>query len=811
MRQALGMVDGLVHHLKHIELMEEHQGNPVHELLGLVQGKPDSELQKYLANPRYRQNFAAELQRRTDLAQELPSTTPRVRLFAVSDNTEGTVLVAIDVSDKNVIDVELDKTTTHLYGTEAFDLLLGQGFFKQSHPRFRVRDLIRRVTYRVHSKESLAQEAQRMGRAQENAALWMGVPGIQVLKLEKFDSSLPGAWWQDPEQLNVIPTVSVSALRRKKNDPGIGKWTDVPRFFESELKRYGMNAFHLLPFFATLPENESPYAPVSMSAWNTRYLDWCVVDDVRPRSSEFRSLLTPAAPQSQIDFADVHAREEQISWKALGVFEETHLARNSPRAQDFKRFIEQRTDIFDYAQFMARHELLSKSSLAWTAGDLEALERDRADELNRRILRHQYMQWLTQQQATAALEAVVDAGGHPVIDIPLYRNKDSVEVYNAPQFFVDVRDPKKHPGILREMHPQRWETLPEGQRVYETWEELALWNWSALRETQFEKFLSAYQYWLDFQVSGKRLIHGIRVDGSHLLFSDIHGQLDRGGPPGELLIALLSRVVRERDAFPMAEAFDGKSPVVGKYGFISTEGAHRLSMHDDAARFFPTEADFTKAFDTALAAKAAGTPILLTIGDWWGDTDVIKAQDPNVPSRRFWRYRIPMAGDGNFAQRRRFNAGPYIATKVKEARGSAKSQKTVVWAAMGGLTWAALILAAGLLTHQPTALQALGLFTLSTLLFGEELLWLRSIGHTQVAGRRADGSLWTVSGLSAWREARVRLHEALVHPWMPGWVGDFILAPFVDPLACLGAWMGFTAADDGQIRHPGVRRMAMAA
>jgi len=119
-------------------------------------------------------------------------------------------------------------------------------------------------------------------------------------------------------------SVPLYALRRAENDPGVGKFTDLGRYYKEELAKQGVDAVLLLPHFAVL--GDSPYAPVSLYALDEDNVDWSEVDEVRRSPALLARLNAPdLARRQSVDYADVREREGLVSREAFAAFSREEL------------------------------------------------------------------------------------------------------------------------------------------------------------------------------------------------------------------------------------------------------------------------------------------------------------------------------------------------------------------------------------------------------------------------------------------------------------------------------------------------------
>ncbi|MFI5362921.1 MAG: 4-alpha-glucanotransferase [Elusimicrobiota bacterium] len=441
------------------------------------------------------------------------------------------------------------------------------------------------------------------------------------------------AWWKNPSATRAAETVPLYALRREKNDPGVGKFTDLGRYYRDVLAKDGVDAALLLPHFAAL--GDSPYAPVSLYALNEDNVDWSIVDEVRRDPALLARLNAPDLTRRQsVDYADVRAREAAVASAAFAEFSRVELAHATPRAAQYRAFVRAEAGWLDeYAEFMALSKLIGKPTLEWTPDEVDAARRDAAFPGLQDA--HRFAQWQARPQLRAALDEIHAAGGKALFDVPMFRGKNSVDAWKRPELFADLRT--RNPGIINAY-------------VHEDWKDLALWRWSMLKQDGYKEALDPYRYWLAFGFDGAR------VDALHMAYQFGNGQLASGDEPGEDYAAALAGVLAQHGAFPLAEAFEGKDVDARRLGFVTVGGDwKKVSSHDD-----PRSPDFLARYFGALkdwASGAAAKFVAYTLGDEWRDPFPVKEMRGG---RSYWNWRIPLPSDPDYASRARFDARPQL-------------------------------------------------------------------------------------------------------------------------------------------------------
>jgi glycogen debranching enzyme len=435
-------------------------------------------------------------------------------------------------------------------------------------------------------------------------------------------------WWKDPAVTHAAVTVPIFSLRRADGDPGIGKFTDLGRYYRDVLSKQGVDTVLLLPHFAVI--EQSPYAPVSLYALNEDNVDWAVVPEVAGDKA-LSSRLKPGPSEGQeVDYVAVRAREEAVAGAAYQRFQSEQLDKNTPRAQAYRSFVKTSGAwLTDYAEYMALAKVIGLPSIEWTPEEIQAARQD--PNFGRYVEQHTFNQWNAYAQMHDALKTIHDAGGKALFDIPMFRGKNGVDAWKNPGLFTDLKT--RNPGI-------------KNQFVNENWMDLALWNWTALKKNGYRDALNPYSHWLDFGFDGGR------VDALHFAYRFGNGQLASGDEPGDDYVKALGDVFKAHGAMPLAEAFEGKDSNAQKLGFLTVYGDwKKVSTHDDPRQLgFPW-----RYFDAANSPSSDrnGKFIGYTLGDEWGDSVPIKEVHDG---RSFWTYRIPLPSDANYSTRARYDA-----------------------------------------------------------------------------------------------------------------------------------------------------------
>ncbi|MFH1282891.1 MAG: 4-alpha-glucanotransferase [bacterium] len=464
-------------------------------------------------------------------------------------------------------------------------------------------------------------------------------------------------WWQDPSKNHLAVSLPLYSLRKEGNDPGIGKFTDFPRYYREVLLPQGVDTILLLPHFAI--SDESPYAPISMYALNELYIDWSEIPEVKQlllENNALRELLfAQNAEQQSVHYREIETREGIIAKLASKRFKNVFYTDNA-RYTEFMTYVEENKFwIEEYAEFKAIDSLVNLKDHTfipankWTEGIIAQAKRDSSfDEL---CWMYKYKQWVASQQLQSALKETKQLRGHVLFDLPFFRCKHSVDVWKNPQNFLNGADGDSHPGIERD-------------DIVEVWQDLASWNWKELKKDNYAFILNQVRYWLAMGFDG------MRCDAMHFAYSFFGKRYvgDKpGDEPGDDFVAALAALAEEYGALPLAEAYENKSGIVQKQGFLTVGGDWKhLSYHDDP-RFYngakhPVVA-FKKRFRDVHSQKFPGESarfISFTLGDQWGDPFNVKDVKDG---KSYWQWRVPLERDADYHNRVRYDATNYLAAQ----------------------------------------------------------------------------------------------------------------------------------------------------
>jgi starch phosphorylase len=467
-----------------------------------------------------------------------------------------------------------------------------------------------------------------------------------------------GHWSQVKGEHYPFVEFAVSWSRRKQNDPGIGKFTDLENSYR-EYSRLGAKGFLLMPFYATFG---GPYDAVFIRALNEDYIDWAQVEEVRDQPGLLRLLIAPAGEQNKIHFENLHRRERQVAERAYALF---LTKAGAARKAEFARFLEERPWLGQYGELAALFDLLGRPAIDCSPEEIEAAKGK--PEYQKTVGLHQYAQFEAYRQFRAAVAAIRERGGKIFFDMPGFRAKASVLPGVNDQFFHDARNPNAYPGIK----------IYRGDEIYvnEHWGSLALWNWEALRRDGYRFILDDVDYLLELGLDG------MRVDAAHFFYdfrTKKWGDADReqfgpGGEPGDDFVAALAEVLEKHNALGIAEAFEGTGPKYRAFGFRSlkvasgaTGNADQVSGHDDP-RVFTSASDFSgQLFSRMLGYGEEDAAITIFPGGTLeGDTVPIKEMEySDGVWHSHWEYRLPLESDPDYNDRIRYDARRFFQIRM---------------------------------------------------------------------------------------------------------------------------------------------------
>jgi 4-alpha-glucanotransferase len=221
--------------------------------------------------------------------------------------------------------------------------------------------------------------------------------------------------------------VQLYALRSERNW-GIGDFTDLAELLtlasEAGAGFVGISPVHAL--FPSDPSLYSPYSASSRHALNVMLLDVNAVPDVRASARarqmiddpEFQQELARVRAATHVDYAGVAALKLPVLEAGFGLFEAAHLAHHTPRASQFRDFLEQRGEplrlhaLFDALDAHVRKTTGCQAGWHnWPASYHDpqgAAVREFAARHRRDVEFHAWLQWLAAEQLGAVRKLARD-------------------------------------------------------------------------------------------------------------------------------------------------------------------------------------------------------------------------------------------------------------------------------------------------------------------------------------------------------------------------------------------------------------------
>lgn len=223
---------------------------------------------------------------------------------------------------------------------------------------------------------------------------------------------------------------------------GAADFTDLGHLMDWVAKQGGsmVATLPLMPTFAEVTEDPSPYSPASRLFWNEFYLDVARLPELelsptapaRLKSPELAEALTALRGERLLDHAHwMSLKRELIGEAARVLFEDS----STERRARFEAYLAERPDLVEYAQFRALGE---EHGLNWRAWP-EPLASGKItpgtyDESAYRY--HAYAQWQAAEQLERLIEHAAGNGMTWYLDLPLGVNGDSYDVWRYRDVFA---------------------------------------------------------------------------------------------------------------------------------------------------------------------------------------------------------------------------------------------------------------------------------------------------------------------------------------------------------------------------------------
>ncbi len=234
-------------------------------------------------------------------------------------------------------------------------------------------------------------------------------------------------------------TIQLYGLRSAKNW-GIGDFRDLKEFIRWAGKKLGADLVGVNPLHALPPGQISPYSPSTRLFHQALYLDIEGIPEFRDASPIHAKVKSPAF---QAKLASLR-RSQTVEYEAVGrikwrmleelfrLFQQRHLARHTPRARAFHRFVRVQGEALQrFALFRTLEERMARlgkvtgnGSKGWRAWPM-AYRHPESPAVTQAAIRYQsrlqffqYVEWQCQQQ----LQAVQSAAKRSGMTIGLYKD-----------------------------------------------------------------------------------------------------------------------------------------------------------------------------------------------------------------------------------------------------------------------------------------------------------------------------------------------------------------------------------------------------
>lgn len=222
---------------------------------------------------------------------------------------------------------------------------------------------------------------------------------------------------------------------------GAGDLSDLSVLMDWVVGRGGnfVATLPLLPVFQDVIFEPSPYLPVSRRFWNGFYLDVNGIPELNEcpeaaaliSSSDFQERIQALRHLETVDYRQQMALKRRVLEELVRFF----FSRNSPRNDEFNRFLARNPEINDYACFRAAMERCQTPWQGWPeparSGNLD--KRDYSEESRRYYL---YAQWLIHQQMEDISVEARKKGVGLSLDLPVGVHPDGYDAWREKELFV---------------------------------------------------------------------------------------------------------------------------------------------------------------------------------------------------------------------------------------------------------------------------------------------------------------------------------------------------------------------------------------
>ncbi len=258
---------------------------------------------------------------------------------------------------------------------------------------------------------------------------------------------------------------------------GIGELPDLGPL-AAWIERCGGDRLMILPIGTMAPGQTSPYSACSAMAIDPIFIRVGDVPDFVRMGGEdalaagIRQDLLQVRTAARVQYERVRAVKREVLGAAFARFVEDEWEQHSSRASALAAYIaRERWWLDDYALFQALSEAYPDASWRDWPPPLRDREAAALDAIRRQhsrvILRHQYLQWLAEEQWQDARKAAEAAGVAVFGDVPFVVNLHSADVWARPEeFLLDVSvgvpaDAFSETGQDWGLPAYRWDLLAE--------------------------------------------------------------------------------------------------------------------------------------------------------------------------------------------------------------------------------------------------------------------------------------------------------------------------------------------------------------
>lgn len=316
------------------------------------------------------------------------------------------------------------------------------------------------------------------------------------------------------------PAIQLYAVKSARNW-GIGDFADLQQMIAPLAAQgvdfIGLNPLHAL--YPELPQDCSPYSPNSRLWLNTDYValeqtaDFsdCLAAQQLVGSESFQQQLQHLRAQTYVDYTGVAAAKKQVASLLFQHFKQQHLAKNTPRAAQFRQFVQ---DAGDSLQQLAIHQVL-QGQLFRQSWDMAAWQNfpeplrsphnsavaefasANSDAINQQL----YLQWQAQLQLADVKQQCQQHGMAIGLycDVAVGTSRSSAESWGAPEDYLldlsvgapaDIMAPKGQNWGLLAYNPQ---TLR--QKAYQPFIELLQANMRFAGALRLDHVMALLRLW----------------------------------------------------------------------------------------------------------------------------------------------------------------------------------------------------------------------------------------------------------------------------------------------------------------------------